>query len=94
MQSLTYGVLPNGADLAAAFDSLDDGYRVNLNPSDCDLLDWAGATVETHGTWDFDDVWEVLARLTNLWAEGDPYAGESAGNLASSILETLGFEWI
>lgn len=95
MKSMTYGILPSRVEFEAAFETqCADGYAVRLNGRDADILDWVGTVSDSHGTWDVDEAWETLALLTNCFNEGDPYASEYAGNLASCILETLGFEWI
>jgi len=95
MISMTYGELPTRQEFEAAWEAEDlDCYRVRLNSRDSDILDWAGVGVDPCGDWDPDETWAALTALTACWDSGDPYAGDVAGDLASSILSTLGFEWI
>lgn len=98
MISLTFGVLPPRETFDAAFEMecrKTKGFGVDLNSSDSDLLEWAGVCgVPYTGLWDADDTWGVITRLTAQWESGDPYAGDECGQLASSILSTLGFEWV
>ncbi len=95
MTSMTYGTLPTRDEFDAAFDAETDGtYRVDLNSRDGDILDWIDVDVDVNGTWDADDAWAVLTALVACWQSGDEYAGEYAGDVASAILATLGFEWV
>lgn len=95
MTSMTYGTLPSRADFDSAYEAeCPEGYYVKLNGRDADLVDWALEDVEPHGVWDADETWSVLLGLVRLWESDDVYAGDVAGELASSILTTLGFEWV
>lgn len=92
--TLTYGILPTFAAFAAAFEAAcpEGVYHVTLNTRDSDLVEWVSAPGGSE--WTAEETWETLARLTNCWAEGDPYAADYAGDFASAILTTLGFEWV
>jgi hypothetical protein len=79
-ESMTYGVLPSQESFDHAFDEeVPKGkYNVGNDP----IL----------GTDSFNasELWKVLEVLTEQFHEGD----DQAGDTASSILYTLGFEWI
>lgn len=95
MTSMTYGDLPTREAFDAAWEAEGlDSYRVRLNSRDSDALDWACPEFAVAGPWEADELWEILTGLTACWESGDPYAGDAAGDLASSILTTLGFEWV
>lgn len=96
MTSMTYGVLPTREAFGEAFDRECPGgtFRVNLNVRDSDAVEWVGIPVDPYADWDADEAWAALNALTESWAAGDPYAGEKCGDLASTILQILGFEWI
>jgi hypothetical protein len=91
MTTTTFGTLPPDAVILAAFeDRCPEGYSVVLGRSYTRTLDRAGSTVDPIGDWTDTELLGVLHLLARSWEEGD----EDAGMLASSLLETLGFEWI
>lgn len=106
-RSLDYGVLPLPDDLRTAFNltcsdvshlSYEKVYRVHLGNIETNLMDAAwditGGAVETYpntvGYWTFPELWRILRGLCMLYRDGNDVAGE----FASDILNTLGFEWI
>jgi len=95
---LTYGRLPSREEFDAAFEEeAPAGYRVRLSSRDYDALEWAGLYhYAPRDRWDEDETWEILNALVATWSRGDedPYGADYAGDLASSILTTLGFEWV
>lgn len=91
LTSLTYGVLPSRALFGADFRSeCPDGFRVSLGSTDTRTLDRSGATGEPIGVWSEATTWNAVTCLRDLWERGD----DAAGDLASTILQVLGFEWI
>jgi len=95
---LTYGQLPSREEFDAAFEEeAPAGYRVRLSSRDYDALEWAGLYhYAPRDRWDEDETWEILNALVAAWRRGDddPYGADYAGDLASSIMTTLGFEWV
>lgn len=95
MTSLTFGVLPSLETFRASFEAqCPNGYHVALNGRDSGILDWTGCDVPSVGEWTCEETYNTLVKLTECWDLGDPYASDYAGDLASTILTTLGFEWI
>lgn len=90
MTSLTYGQLPTKRQFLAAYKrELGDGeYRMRLRGADVDAV--RGTVFESGTSFDVDDTWDGLKELRDKWEEGN----DAAGDLASSILFTLNFEWI
>ena len=81
MHSMTYGNLPSKIEFEFAFDWECQGSKYVIS----------NHRVLGHREYSGPELWELLVELVNAWNyEGD----EEAGELASSILETLGFEWI
>jgi len=78
--------------------SYEKVYRVHLGNIETNLMDAAwditGGAVETYpntvGYWTFPELWRILRGLCMLYRDGNDVAGE----FASDILNTLGFEWI
>lgn len=89
---LTFGVVPSDTAILAAFDrECPEGYSVALGRGDSATLARAGSEAPSHGDWTGPELVDVIGVLSAAWRdEGD----EDAGLLASSILSTLGFEWI
>lgn len=83
--SMTYGVLPKRQAFADAFDSATEGR------STYDMV-VKGKHPKEVATGDYteDQLWEMVKALKRAWENGD----EDAGDWASGILTTLGFEWI
>lgn len=96
LTTMTYGVLPSRALFDAAYVQEGceaDGFKAVLIAHDARTLARSGATVDAgdfrRGLADFQ-LWGALTALVSLWEKGD----DGAGDLASSILTVLGFEWI
>jgi len=87
MVSMTYGTLPTQDEFLRAFANEVEGtrYRIRAGLSDRRIID--------DGDYTSAELWVEVQKLTYRWLHGQPFA-EQAGNLASAILETLGFEWI
>lgn len=93
MKTLTYGVVPPLADFDEAFerdaDLKREGYSWLLKGTD-------EATAYRYDiptmllAADSDEMSEVVTTLADAWSKGD----EEAGDLAASILTSLGFEWV
>jgi hypothetical protein len=97
MQSLTYGTVP--ADLA-----IDTPYQMRLMGEDFDLVaDVVNEGIDSHleavrteqdgRTIKIMDTASLRCFIRRL-AERCDAGNDEAGNLASSILETLDYEWI
>ena len=65
-------------------------YRMHLKGVDLRAADGTEFDHEGVQYYDADDLYDGLRELTAKWEDGD----EAAGDLASGILLTLGFEWI
>jgi hypothetical protein len=85
MRTLNFGQLPDLNQFRDSFHSFcpDGIYRVR------------NSLVIENGDYTVDTLWDLLVKLIDVW-DNDPIqeVSEQAGNLASSILETLGFEWV
>jgi hypothetical protein len=88
--STTYGVMPSKKVFEDHFEKElgDDGlYRIRLSGSDSRAAD---GTIIGDGQYDDDELYKGVKQLVKKFERGD----DAAGDLASSILYTLGFEWI
>jgi len=87
--ALTYGKMPTKKQFEASFERLvpDGQYEIRLSLAD---LEAAESTIIGDGLYDADELYKGVRQLTKKWDRGD----EAAGDLASSILYTLEFEWI
>lgn len=85
----TYGQLPPREVFEEYFDErVGDGqFHIRLSRSDARA---AEGTVIGDGYYDSETLWRGLRQLTAKFYDGD----DAAGELASAILSTLGFEWI
>jgi len=80
MRSMPWGVLPTQAEFDAAFDEKVDGCRYKIR--NCKrVVNWDA----TQG-----ELWAEVCKATLEDSEGD----DAAGQWASCVLYTLGFEWI
>ena len=88
--SLNYGQLPPKAEFLRIYEDEmgSKSYPMTLRGEDADVM--ASIKEREAGNWDADDLWDVLKKLTKKLERGN----DDAGSLASSILETLGIEWI
>jgi len=89
-RSMTYGTLPSIEAFEKAFDAElgeDERYRIRLSRSDSKAAD---GTSIGDGEYTADELYRGLEELVKKFERGR----EAAGDLASSILSTLGFEWI
>lgn len=79
MRSMTYGKLPTQGEFDAAFDAEVHGkYRIR-NDARMGNVDLTAS-----------ELWAEVYKATREWEEGD----DAAGDWASCVLSTLGFEWI
>lgn len=90
---LTYGRMPTLADFRAAYNSsgtrAEDGFSFTWRGSDAECASSYG--LATHGNLDVDDLYDYIDVLRMGFTEdGD----EKAGDLASAMLDSLGFEWV
>lgn len=84
-RTLTYGVLPSRRDFDIAMG--DQRFRIQLGASDSRAAD---GTSIGDGSYGPDELWKGLGQLVRKFERGS----EPAGDLAASILSTLGFEWV
>ena len=79
MKSMTYGKLPSQSEFDKAFDTeVDDDYSFKNDPR------------VGNDELNASQLWKELKKATKEWEGGD----DEAGDWASSVLSTLGFEWI
>lgn len=88
---MTYGTMPSKRQFDRAFrKEVPDGfYKMHLKGADFRAAD--GTTFDHEGVeyYDSEDLYDGVTELVAKWNDGS----EQAGDLASSILLTLGFEW-
>ena len=86
-ESMTFGTMPSKEAFEAAFDrEVPSGrYQMDLRGSDARAAEQAG--VEWYDGMSSDDLYAIVKQLAD---DG----GDETGSLASSIMGTLGFEWI
>ncbi len=89
MKSLNYGQLPSRAEFRKAYKKeVGSGpYKIKFGLSDARHIGVPGNTVEylTEG-----ELWALVKMLIRAFEMGDEWSGD----FASSVLYTLGFEWI
>jgi hypothetical protein len=83
MQSMTYGEMPTQEDFDEAFSRAEDeegrtGFSFGNDPR--------VGTCELDAT----ELWAELQKAREEYEEGD----DEAGDWCSSVLSTLGFEWV
>lgn len=88
-KSMTFGVMPPFKEFKKAFDEVipDGEYEMRLGRTDVEA---AEGTILGTGVYSAKDLYKGVQQLTEKFYDGD----DNAGSLASSIMETLGFEWI
>lgn len=95
MISLTYGHLPTFEDFESAFDIAcpNNDYRIKLSQSDARACD---DFTLGDGEWRCSELWQALNEIHETWLESDmdDNSIDAAMDIVSSILYTLGFEWI
>jgi len=96
VSSLSFGELPSYEEFEEVFEqACPDGFMpLSLNDRDAEVLEWSRAELNPAGPWTVDEAYEAIEHLTELWESGNVYVGDAAGELANSLLETLGFEWV
>lgn len=80
MKSMTYGRLPSQAEFNKAYDENLEGGKYRFG-NDARM---------GNAKLDASQLWKELKKATTEWEDGDDEAGE----WASSVLITLGFEWV
>jgi len=94
MQTMTYGIMPSKDDFTAAFNrECSNGYKIELNSRDSNAVEEFNLG---NGTWSCDDLWFALHEIndTDPGQFQNDAMMERALDLVSSILFTLGFEWV
>lgn len=88
--SLTYGVLPRFEDFEAAFEAElgDKPFTYTLRGNDAEVASELG--IPDDGAFSPRKLYKVIETLTEALHDGD----DDAGDIASSILYSLGIEWI
>lgn len=91
MPSMTYGTMPTKKAFKSAFSrsmgSADHLYEIRAGLSGIKPLRMSYGDTKS---FDCDELYTAVKGLVAKWNRGN----EEAGEWASSILETLGFEWI
>jgi len=80
MITMTYGTLPSRREFIRACGSREL-YRISGRPAERDGV---------AGEYTCQELYALVRQLTAHWRDGD----ETAGQWASDILGTLGFEWV
>ena len=100
MESLTYGILPEAHKIVEGCEG--EGYRIGNFPNMQEIAEAINQGIDSHLeaifftqdgrniTIEPDSMPVLLRRLVEMWDDGN----EDAGDTASCILSTLGFEWI
>lgn len=90
MESMTYGNLPSWNEFKKQFIRKvgDDGYDYTLRGSDASTA--RKAKIPVSGVFDAKELYNILTKLVSAWENGN----DEAGDLASSIMYTLDYEWI
>lgn len=93
MQSMTYGELPNRVTFGKHFRAAvgrDGDFQMHLKGSDARCAEDIYGIEDGNSYYNEDEMWGILNELVRAWLHGS----DCAGDLASSILSTLDFEWI
>jgi hypothetical protein len=105
-RSMTFGHMPTKKEFTEAYDAAleEDGvgtYRIVFKGLDQRTADKAGFD---SGSYSANELWDLVHALRNLHDQSEGVSGarasrdeevyENAGSVASSIMETLGFEWV
>jgi hypothetical protein len=103
MKTLTYGTLPGFKAFEAAFIGATGGiYHIRLSVRDMSMFDTIG--LEPYAAeYTCEELYSLLEALVAAYDGSEPLdcdaddvadTADWAGDFASSILTTLGFEWI
>lgn len=89
-KSMTYGTIPAETVFEKHFEAhVPRGrYDARMGRQDSEALHRAGARDPDGATC--HQLYKIIEQLTAAWEDGD----EDAGDLASAIMTTRGFEWI
>jgi len=92
MNSMTYGTLPSRREFVRQFDlNVPDGiYRIRPPKVRPALVGVVRPHDDISGDYKCSELWQLVKDLTREWQNGS----DEAGDWASDILGTLGFEWI
>jgi hypothetical protein len=90
MTSMNYGEVPEFRDFQKNFKKSVRAmsYNYDLKGADARTADKVG--IPTGGDWSDKELYTIVNKLKKAWDKGD----DNAGDLASSIMYTLNFEWI
>jgi hypothetical protein len=95
MKSMTYGKLPGREEFDAAFErECPNGYSVSLNRLDSQSV---GGFKLGDGKLSADELWEAIREIVTQFdneRDSNWLFEEIRMDLVSSILFTLGFEWV
>lgn len=90
-EMMTYGVLPSLGKFEKHYDAevgITNSYETHWSLSDARTV--RNTILEGGGSFSADEIYKALKQLVDRWEKGD----DNAGDIASSILSTLKFEWI
>ena len=96
-KTMTYGQLPTKEQFYQAFESKVDGELYSVKAGPChDLFESVGGSgldcpAGCSREYDKETLWRLVNELTSIWEDE---MDDSAGDDVSSILTTLGFEWV
>lgn len=89
--SMTYGEVPPYGDFLKRFSKESgDDYAMHLKGSDLRAADGTPFAQDGRQLYDSKETYIGVVQLVEKWEKGD----EAAGDLASGILSTLGYEWV
>jgi len=90
MTSMTYGQLPDFKAFDKQFQKVmkGDDYEYTLKGSDASTAN--KVKIPTSGYFDSKELYGIIKKLISAWEKGN----DDAGDLASSFMYTLDFEWI
>lgn len=98
MKTLTYGTMPDFEEFEAAFDRATEGigkYFYALKGRDAETAWNADIPVRAGIELQARTMYGYIEKLIDVWEnEDDEDEAAMAGDLASSFLTSLGFEWV
>lgn len=89
-KSMTYGTIPSFSDFSMHFrkEVNDELYNYDLKGSEAVVA--RKVKIPTSGDFTAKQLYMIVKKLVQAWEVGN----DEAGDLASSIMYTLGYEWI
>jgi len=92
MTTMTYGTMPTREEFDEAFDrECPNGYNIVLSRSDSRAMDNYNLG---DGKYTARELWFAIKQIVDSEDVDTTWADDGPMNLVSSIMETLGFEWV